>query len=42
MVEAITRTGLADSNKQARQFATAGSLRVDDRHVGVGDRIGLE
>lgn len=42
VIEAFTRTGLASSRKQARQFAAAGSLRVEDRRVEVDDRIGTD
>ncbi|MEO8479491.1 MAG: tyrosine--tRNA ligase [Gemmatimonadota bacterium] len=39
VIEAFTRTGLADSKKQARQFAGTGSLRVGGSVVEGADRI---
>ncbi len=39
VIEAFTRTGLADSKKQARQFAGTGSLRVGGSVVEGSDRI---
>lgn len=37
--EAFARTGLADSKKQARQFAGTGSLRVGSNVIEASDRI---
>ncbi|HET9065658.1 MAG TPA: tyrosine--tRNA ligase [Gemmatimonadales bacterium] len=39
VLEAFTRAGLADSKKQARQFASTGSLRIGDAVVEGSDRI---
>jgi len=39
VLEAFTRAGLADSKKQARQFASTGSLRIGDTVVEGSDRI---
>lgn len=39
VLEAFTRTGLADSKKQARQFAGTGSLRVGGSVIEGSDRI---
>lgn len=39
VLDAFTRTGLADSKKQARQFASTGSLRIGGDVVEGSDRI---
>lgn len=38
-IEAFVRTGLADSKKQARQFATAGALQIDEAPIAPGDQL---
>lgn len=38
-IEAFTRVGLADSKKQARQFAGTGSLWIGDRAVTATDQL---
>ncbi|HPF62597.1 MAG TPA: tyrosine--tRNA ligase [Gemmatimonadales bacterium] len=38
-IELFVRAGLAESKKQARQFAGTGALRLGDRVVEVGDQV---